>query len=130
MEDDEYTELFKRLSSGRSTGASWRDIAAELESLGNTFSEVLRRAWQTQNEGSGIAQVRDVFASAIDELNRAVEGTPESERAREQLKEMAESLQQTADRATAELRPQLLSVLRQANAALRRRAGLEDKDYP
>jgi hypothetical protein len=125
VSDDEYAELFKKLSSGQSTGASWQDVAAEFESLGRTFGEVLRRAWQTPDSGSGLGRVRDVLASAIQDLNRAVDGTPEATQARDQLVQLREGLRTAAQRAGAELRPELLNMLRQANAELRRRSGLD-----
>jgi hypothetical protein len=106
VNDDEFAELFKKLSSGQSTGASWGDVAAEFESLGKTFGDVVRRAWQSQG---------DLFAA-----------TPETAQARDQFARIVESLQQTADTATAELRPELLNLLRQANVELRRHSGLDD----
>jgi hypothetical protein len=128
VQDDEYAELFKKLSSGQSTGGgSWQDVAAEFESLGKTFGEVLRRAWQSQDTNSGIGRVRDLLASAINDLNRAVDGTPEAVQARDQLVQLSDSIRTAADQASAELRPELLNMLRQANSELRRRSGLDDE---
>jgi hypothetical protein len=120
VNDDEFAELFKRLTSGRSSDASWRDIAVEFESLGKTLGEVLRRAWENQDAESGWSQLSDLVASAIQRLNAAVDGTSEAAQAREQLRQVIESLQAATHRATAELRPELLNMLRRANAELRR----------
>jgi ElaB/YqjD/DUF883 family membrane-anchored ribosome-binding protein len=125
MNDDDFAELFKKLQTGQSSGASWRDIAAEFESLGRTLGDVLQRAWQSQDVDSGLKQLRDVLGSAIQELNRAVDGTPEATQARDQLEQLRESIRRAAERSTAELRPELLNMLRQANAELRRRSGLD-----
>jgi ABC-type transporter Mla subunit MlaD len=127
VNDDEFAELFKKLSSGQSTDASWRDVAAEFESLGKTFGEVLRRTWQTQGIDSGLGQLSDLLASAIQELNRTVDGTSEAAQARDQLMHVVESLQRAADRATAELRPELLNMLRRANTELRRQSGIDSE---
>lgn len=127
MDDDEYAELFKKLPSKPSTGTSWQDVAAEFEALGTTLGDVLRRAWQRQDDdGAGLGQLRDSLQSMIQELNRAIDGTPEAQQARDQLVHMTESIRTAAERAGDELRPELVSMLRQANAELRRRTRLDE----
>jgi hypothetical protein len=126
VNDDDFAELFKRLSSGQSAGTSWREVAVEFEALTRTVGDVVHSAWQRQNPDSGIGRLRELLSSAIQELDQAVEGTPEAQQAREQFARVAESLRATADRAGDELRPELLRMLRQANAELRRRSGLDE----
>lgn len=128
MHDDEYAELFKKLSSGNSTGTSWQDVVAEFEALGKTLSEVLRRAWQENDTDSALGRLREVVADSVNDLNHAVDGSPEATQAREQLVELRDSLSSAVERAGTELRPELLKLLRQANAELRRRSGLTDQE--
>ena len=125
MNDDDFAELFRKLPDGQSTGTSWQDVAAELEALGRTLSEVVRRAWDGTDSGSGMTRLREAVAGAVDELNRAVDGTPEAAQAREQLADIRDNLRTAVERASNELRPELLNMLRQANAELRRRSGLD-----
>jgi hypothetical protein len=127
MNDDDFAELFKKLPSSRSTGSSWQDVADELEALGRTFAEVVRRVWDSADTGSSLGQVRDMMSSAIDELNRTVDGSPEAMQARDQLVQVRDTLREAIDRASSELRPELLSMLRQANSELRRFSGLDDQ---
>jgi ElaB/YqjD/DUF883 family membrane-anchored ribosome-binding protein len=125
MSDDEYAELFKKLSSGQSTGSSWQDIADELSALGRTVSEVLRRAFEGTDTASGMSTLRSTVADALADLNRAVDGTPEAAQARDQLVDIRDQLRAAAERASSDLRPELLKMLRQANSELRRRSGLD-----
>jgi hypothetical protein len=127
MNDDDFAELFKKLSSGQSTGTSWQDVANELGALGRTISEVLQRAWQDTDTQSGISQLREVVNSAVEDLNHTVDGTPEAAQARDQLLELRDNLRAAAQRAGNELRPELLNMLRQANAELRKRSGLDNQ---
>ena len=126
MNDDDFAELFKKLSSGRSSGTSWQEVAAEFEALSRTLGDVVRGAWQRQSSDSGIGRLREMLASAINDLNQAVEGTPEAVQAHDQFARLTESLHAATDRAGDELRPELLRMLRQANAELRRRSGLDE----
>jgi hypothetical protein len=120
MDDDDFAELFKKLPSRPSSGTSWQDVGAELEALGKTLGDVLRGAWQRQDAEAGLGGLRDALDSMIQEVNRAVEGTPEAQDARAQLVQVTERIRAAAERASDELRPELLSMLRQANAELRR----------
>jgi hypothetical protein len=125
MDDDDFAELFKKLPRQPSTDASWQDVANEFEALGKTFGDVLRGAWRGQDGEAGLGRLRDSLESLIGELNRAVEGTPDAQLARDQLVQLTESIRASAERASGELRPELVSMLRQANAELRRLAHLE-----
>jgi len=128
VNDDDFAELFKQLSSGRPREATWQDVASEFEALGRTFSEVLRRAWHSADTATGVDRLQDMLAEAIGDLNQAVDGTPEAAEAREQLVELRDHLRTAVERATADLRPQLLQLLRGANAELRHQAGLDSLD--
>jgi hypothetical protein len=120
MDDDDFAELFKKLPSREPTGTSWQDVAAEFETLGKTLGDIVRDAWQRQDNEAPLGQLRDSLQSMAEELNHAVDGTPEARQARDQLALLTESIRVAAQRAGDELRPELLSVLRQANAELRR----------
>jgi hypothetical protein len=126
MNDDEFAELFKQLSSGQSTSGSWQDVRAELESLASTIGDVFRLAWQSSEMELALIQLRELFASATMEWNQAVDGTPEAQQARDQFVRLTDSLSSTVERAGDQVRPELLRMLRQANAEIRRRSGLHE----
>jgi hypothetical protein len=120
MNDDDFAELFKKLPSRASSDATWQDVRNEFEALGNTLGDVLRGVWQRQEGDAVPGRLRDSFQALMDELGRSVEGTPEARQARDQLVRLSESIRSAAERASDELRPELLNMLRQANAELRR----------
>ena len=127
MNDDDFAELFKKLPSGGSTGSSWQDVVDELAALGKTFAEVVRRVLQSTETDASLGQVREMMSGAIDELNRTVDGSPEAVQAREQLIQVRDTLREAIDRASSDLRPELLAMLRQANAELRKLSGLDEQ---
>jgi ABC-type transporter Mla subunit MlaD len=125
MNDDDFAELFKQLSSGQSTGSSWQDVRVEFENLARTFSDMFRATWQTQQTDPAMGQVRDMLSDATKQLNDAVDGSPEAQQARDQLLRLSEALTSAVERAGEEIRPELVKLLRQTNAELRRRSGLD-----
>jgi HAMP domain-containing protein len=127
MNDDEFAELFKQLSSGQSTGSSWQDVRAEVENLGKTLGDVLRAAWQSPEAESSLGRLRELLDSATQDWNTAIDGTPEAQQARDQFLRLTESINSAAERAGEQVRPELLRLLRQANAELRRRSRLDEE---
>jgi len=123
MNDDDFAELFKKLPSRSS---SWQDVASEFEALGKSVADVLHSAWQRLDGEADLEQLRLSLQSAIDTLNRAVDGSPETAQARDQLVRLANSIRVAAEHAGDEVRPELLALLRQANSELRRRAHLDE----
>jgi hypothetical protein len=130
VNDDEFAELFKQLSSGRSTDGSWHDVRTEFEALGKTLGDIFRSAWQSQDAESALGQIREMVGAATQQWNDAVDGTPEAQQAREQLVRLTEALNSAVGRAGEQVRPELLRLLRQTNAELRRRSGLSGTDEP
>ena len=126
MNDDDFAELFKKLPSRPSTGTSWEDVGAEFEALGKTLGDALRGAWQRQDSEAALGPLRDALRSMIQDVNRGIDGTPEAQQARDQLVRLTESIRAAAARAGDEVRPELLSMLRQANAELRRLTRLDE----
>jgi hypothetical protein len=126
MDDDDFAELFKKLPSRESTGTSWQDVGAEFEALGKTLADALRGAWQRQDTDARLGGLGELLGSMIQDVNRAIDGTPEAQQARDQLVRLTESIRAAAERAGDEVRPELLAMLRQANAELRRRTRLDE----
>jgi ribosome recycling factor len=127
MNDDDYAELFK--PSKPSADSSWDDVAREFQLLGKTLGDAVRAAWQRQDSGDHVRELQASLQSIIDEVNRAVDqgiATPEAQQARAQLTRLTESIRVATERTTEELRPELVALLRQANAELRRLTGQDD----
>ena len=127
MNDDDFAELFKPQKPTPET--SWEDVAREFQLLGNTLGGAVRAAWQRQDSPERVRELQESLESIVAEVNRAVnEGiaTPEAQQARAQLTRLTESIRTAAERTTGELRPELVALLRQANAELRRLTGQDD----
>jgi hypothetical protein len=127
MNDDEYAELFKPRRPSADT--SWDDVAREFQLLGKTLGDAVLAAWGGQDGQARVRELQNSLQSIIDEVNRAVDqgiATPEAQQAREQLGRLTESIRVATERTTEELRPELLALLRQANAELRRLTGQDD----
>jgi hypothetical protein len=127
MTDDDFAELFKKLPpSSRET--SWQDVASELGALGRTFGDVLRTAWQRSDSDPMVQTLRESVESAIGDLNGAAEGSAETRQARDQLVKLVESIRGAMDKASEEVRPELVTLLRQANKELRKITGVDDPE--
>jgi hypothetical protein len=121
MDDEDFAELFRN-PRRPTTGNSWEDVANEFKALGRTLGDAARAAWERHDDGE-LGELRAALNSMIADVNRTIGesvATPEGQHAREQLSRLTESIRQATARASEELRPELLRLLRQANAELRR----------
>jgi len=120
--DEEFARLFQKPRESR-PGARWEDVAHEFEALGKSLEAAVQAVWQRRENRERVQELRDSLQSMAQEVNRAIEesvATPEAQQAREQLSRVSESVRVAVERSTQELGPELLSVLRQINADLRR----------
>lgn len=127
MTDDDFAELFKKLPP-RSRETSWQDVASELGALGRTFGDVLRTAWDRSDSDPMVQTLRESVESAIGDLNGAAEGSAETRQARDQLVKLVESIRSAMEKAGEEVRPELVTLLRQANTELRKITGVDDPE--
>ena len=93
--------------------------------MGKTLGDVLQSAWQRSDSEPFVSQMRESIDDAIERLDRAAADNTETREARDQLVRLAEAVRSAAERAGDEVRPELLSLLRTANAELRRFGGLD-----
>jgi hypothetical protein len=124
MHDDEYADLFKPRKPRADT--TWEDVGREFVMMGHTLGDALRAAWDNHAADDQVRGMRESLNSLADEVNRTVaQGfeTPEGARARAQLEQLTESIRSALEQTGDELRPELLTLLRQANAELRRLTG-------
>jgi hypothetical protein len=73
-----------------------------------------------------MTQLRDAVQSLIDDVSHATDSTPEARDARDQLSRVADSIREAAQKAGDDVRPELLELLRRANAELRRVTKLDE----
>jgi hypothetical protein len=128
MNDDEYAELFKKPEQRSSGGATWADVANEFQTLGETLGDAVRAAWQRNESNQHVRELQDSLNSIMEGVAQAIDGgitTPEAKQARDQLAKVAEPIRQATEQASKDLRPELISMLRQANAELRRFSDLD-----
>jgi hypothetical protein len=128
MNDDEYAELFKKPEQRSSGGATWADVASEFQTLGETLGEAVRAAWARNESNQHVRELQDSLNTIVEGVSHAIDGgitTPEAQQARDQLTRVAESIRQATEQASKDLRPELISMLRQANAQLRRLSDLD-----
>lgn len=125
MNDEDFNELFKQLSSGQFSSGSWQDVRTEFDALLGTVGDILRSAWDNSEADTALGRLRDLVSSAIGEWNDTADGTPEAQQARAQLEQLRQSIASAAAQAGDQVRPELLRLLRQANSELRRRSGID-----
>ncbi|HEV7665064.1 MAG TPA: hypothetical protein VGQ62_16150 [Chloroflexota bacterium] len=128
MNDDDFAELFKT-PYRPNRDATWDDVAREVQNLGKSVGDAFRAAWERQPNYDRVQQLEASLQGLMADVTHAIElgiATPEAEQAREQVTRLTETIRVAAERSTSELRPELLRLLREANAELRRLSGTDE----
>lgn len=100
---------------------AWREVGRQFEALGDSLSEAFRTAWESEQTQQHVRSMRDGLERMVDRVDRAVKEASESEqgkRLRTEAEKTAESLRRAGRRTWEDVRPELLSALKRANAEL------------
>jgi hypothetical protein len=126
MNDDDFAELLRQLSSGSSPSPTWGDVRAEFEALTHTLGEIIQAAFNFDEQQPLLARLHKLITSATQDLDATLDGSsPEARQVHDQLVRLREALRSAVISAGDELRPELLKLLREVNGELRRRSGID-----
>ena len=102
---------------------SWKEVAAQLQSLGDALASALKTAWTSEENKRHLKEMRSGIEAMVEELNAAIKDTAASAQA-QQLKSEAErtlaTVRSAGEKTVQDVRPKLVSALTSANEELRK----------
>lgn len=117
---EEITE--KHHSSNSSTSSeTWENIGHQFKEIGESLATAFRTAWHNDENRQRMQKMQAGLESMANEVSKAInEGvnTSEMEYVRNEAKKAAQFFHSTGEQAFHEVRPHLLSALRQVNEEL------------
>ena len=106
-----------------SSAESWKEVAAQLQSLGNALASALKTAWTSEENKRHLKEMRSGIEAMVGELNAAIKDSAASAQA-QQLKSEAErtlvTVRSAGEKTVQDVRPKLVSALTSANEELRK----------
>ncbi len=104
-----------------SSSDPWREVGQQFEALGQSLAAAFRTAVNNEENRRRMHQMQDGLESMVTEVNRAIHETvdsPQGQQVRNDVERTAENLRSATEQAVQEVRPQLLTALKQATQEL------------
>ena len=100
---------------------AWQEVGRQIEALGDSLAHAFRAAWEREETQGHVRSLEKGLQKVADDIDRAVSEASESQRARRirtEARRTAGSLRQAGEKTWEDMRPQVLTGLRQVEARL------------
>lgn len=100
---------------------SWQEVGRQFQDLGSTLAATMRAAWENEETRQRMQDVQNGLESMVDQVGQAIHETvesPQGQQAKAEAKKAMTSFQDAFEQTADEVRPQLVSALRQVNTEL------------
>jgi hypothetical protein len=119
------------INNEETTGDSWEEIGGQFRELGESLAAAFRSAWQDEANRERMQQMRTGLEAMVEEVSGAIHdgaSTPEAQQIKDEMKKVASTLRETGEEKVQEVRPHLLSALRQVNEHLQTIIGKDEEE--
>ncbi len=101
----------------------WQEVGRQFQILGETLAAAFRTSWNDEENRKRMQSMQGSLENVVREIDLGLQNaaqSPEAQRARDEAKRAAESLRQAGEQTVQEVRPHLLTALKQANDELQK----------
>jgi hypothetical protein len=116
------------------TGEAWQEVGKQFQLLGESIAATFRTAWQSEENRRRAKEMQSGLEAMITEIGQAIKdstSSPEAQKARGEVDKTVESVRAASEQTVQEVRPHLVSALRQVNDELQKLIGrLEQEKAP
>jgi hypothetical protein len=102
---------------------SWREVGRQFQALGQSLATAFRAAWESEQNRQHMEGVKAGLESLVGEVDQAIReasGSPEAQKARQEVERAVESARVAGEKALQDARPHFLSALRQLNVEMQK----------
>ena len=114
------------MTAEQTTQEPWREVGRQFQALGESLAQAFRTAWEDEDNREHLRDMQAGLEAMVGEIGQAIQEageSPEGQKVRQEVERAAQSAQAAGEQAWQDIRPHLLSALRQVNAALQKMVG-------
>ncbi len=104
-------------------GDPWQEVGKQFQLLGESLGRAFRATWENEENRRHVQEMRNGLEAMVQEVNQAIRDTatsPQAKQAREEARRAAESVRTASEQTVQQVRPHLVSALRQMNEELQK----------
>ena len=121
MEDNQSPP--KNQGSQAAEQEGWQEVGRQFQALGESLAAAMRTAWEKEENRKRLEEMQNGLESMVSEVGQAIKDTtasPQGQQVKAEAQKAAGAFQDAFDQTTQEVRPQLVSAVRQVNIELQK----------
>jgi len=106
-----------------SQDASWQEVGRQFQTLGESLSAAMRSAWENEENRKRLDEMHNGLTAMVDQVGQAIKDTassPQAQQAKVEAEKAVNTFSGAVEQGAQEVRPQLISALRQVNVELQK----------
>ena len=111
----------------------WQEVGKQFQTLGESLATALRATWNDEQNRKRVQEMQKGVESMLNDVGKAIDETaksPHVQQAKTDAQKAAESLRTASEQTMQEVRPHLVSALRQLNEELQKLVGRLEQNKP
>jgi phage-related minor tail protein len=117
----------------QATRDAWDEVGRQFQILGETLAAAFRASWHSPEQRKRVQAMQGSLEDMVKHADQAIQdaaASPHAQEARQEAKKVAESLRDAGEQTVQEVRPHLLSALKQVNDELQKLVNRMDSSTP
>lgn len=105
---------------------AWHEVGRQFQALGESLAAALRASWRDPEHRERVETMQDGLEAKVKDLDAAIQDalrSPQAQQAKADAKKAAESLREAGEQTVLEIRPHLVSALKQLSNEINRMIG-------
>jgi ElaB/YqjD/DUF883 family membrane-anchored ribosome-binding protein len=101
----------------------WQEVGRQFQALGESLAAAMRTAWEKEENRKRLEEMQNGLESMVSEVGQAIKDTaasPQAQQVKTEAQKAVGTFQDAFDQTAQEVRPQLVSALRQVNIELQK----------
>jgi vacuolar-type H+-ATPase subunit I/STV1 len=130
MSDEQPTQHEEPKSA---SSEAWQEVGQQFQALGESLAAAFRTAWHDEENRRRVQEMQAGLEAMVKEVGQAIKESaakPQVQQVKGEAQKAAESLRAASEQTAQEVRPHLLSALRQLNDELQKLIGRMEQDKP
>jgi hypothetical protein len=111
----------------------WREVGMQFQTLGETLAKAVRTAWNDEGNRKRVQEMKSGLEAMLKDLGKAMDETaksPQMQQVKSEAQRAAESFRLASEKTAQDMRPHILSALRQLNEELGKMVKRMEQDKP
>ena len=111
----------------------WHEVGQQFQTLGETLAKAVRTAWHDENNRRRVQEMKSGLEAMLTDLGKAMDETsksPQMQQVKSEAQRAAESFRLASEKTAQDMRPHILSALRQLNEELAKMVNRMEQDKP